>query len=223
MRMPGKILGLAVLAGALLLSACARPLSSNETAVAKEIFGDTLDTQAVKVTAGIGVLPLPRPHSVPPGEEARVVQAPPDLCERKRTTRRVYDWPAAFVLNDTVFFSYRYYAPDAFTGFPASAPYPASILLAHELVHVWQWQNRARTAYTPGGAAGESVAKVDPYWFTVDRNAEFFSLGYEQQAAMVQDFVCYALFDRADPKLEELATVLRPVLPVDGFLKSLDE
>lgn len=221
MRYRGKAIGVAALAGAMLLTACARPLTPTETAVAKGIFGDTLNTQAVKITAGIGVLPLPRPRELPPGAEARVIAAPPDLCERKRSTRRVYDWPAAFVLNNTVYFSYRFYSPDAFAGFPVSAPYPASILLAHELVHVWQWQNRARTAYSPEGAAGESVAKVDPYWFTADRNAEFFSLGYEQQGAMVQDFVCYALFDRGDPKLDELAAVLRPVLPVDGFLAAL--
>ncbi len=37
----------------------------------------------------------------------------------------------------------------------------------------------------------------------------------------MQDFVCFALFDRDDPKLDELAAVLRPVLPVDDFLAKL--
>ncbi|MEJ1991329.1 MAG: hypothetical protein P8X50_06305 [Maritimibacter sp.] len=57
--------------------------------------------------------------------------------------------------------------------------------------------------------------------FEVDPNAEFLSYGYEQQAAMVQDFTCYALFDRQSPRLDELATLLRPVLPVDDFLAKL--
>lgn len=219
-----KILtGIALAAAALtLLSACARPLTPNETLVAKDLFGDTLDTDAVKITAGIGVLPLPRPREAAAGAAPRVVSPPPGLCERKRSTRRYWDWPAAFVLGDTVYFSYKYYTPDAFAGLPRSAPYPGSVLLAHELVHVWQWQNRARTAYTPNQAAGESIAEVDPYWFEVDPNAEFFALGYEQQGALVQDFVCYALFDRADPRLEELAVILRPVLPVDDFLARVE-
>lgn len=205
-----------------ILTACARPLTPNETLVAKGIFGDTLDTHAVQVKAGIGVLPLPRPRRPEPGAEPAIRTPPPDLCERKRSTVRYWDWPAAFVLGDTVYFSYKYYTPDAFAGFPLSAPYPGSVLLAHELVHVWQWQNRARTAYTTEGAAGETLAQVDPYWFEASRNAEFFALGYEQQGALVQDFVCYALFDRDDPKLDELAAVLRPVLPVDKFLSELD-
>lgn len=213
---------LVLVAGMALLSACARPLTPNETQVAKGIFGDTLDTGAVEVKAGVGLLPLPRPRPAVDGAQVRVVAPPPDLCERKQSTRRYYDWPAAFVLGNSVYFSYRHYAPDAFAGYPESAPYPASVLLAHELVHVWQWQNRTHTAYTAEGAAGETIAKVDPYWFEVDRTAEFFSLGYEQQGALVQDFVCFALFDREDPKLDEMAAVLRPVLPVDRFLAALD-
>jgi hypothetical protein len=219
-QMP-RLAARAALAALLLLAACARPLTPNETLVAKELFGDTLDTGAVTIKAGIGVLPLPRERKPEPGAQPRTVTAPPGLCERKRSTQRYWDWPAAFVLQNSVYFSYKYYAPDAFRGFPESAPYPASLLLAHELVHVWQWQNRARTAYTTEGAAGETVANVDPYWFEADRNAEFFALGYEQQGALVQDFVCYALFDRDDPKLDELAAVLRPVLPVDTFLADL--
>jgi hypothetical protein len=208
------------LAALLLFTACARPLTTNETEVAQSLFGDTLDTEAVSVKAGIGVLPLPRDR-VREGTAAIVAEAPPDLCVRKRSTQRYWSWPAAFVLQDNVYFSYRFYTTDAFRGFPHSAPYPSSVLLAHELVHVWQWQNRARTAYSSGGAASETIANVDPYWFNVDPGAEFFTLGYEQQGALMQDFVCYALFDRNDPKLEELAAVLRPVLPVDDFLAKL--
>ncbi len=206
----------------LLASACARPLTPTETEVAHSLFGETLDTEVVKIKAGIGVLPLPHDRAREgDGGDVVVMDAPPDLCERKRSTRRYWTWPAAFVLENNVYFSYRFYSPDAFRGFPHSAPYPSSLLLAHELVHVWQWQNRARTAYTAEDAAGETIANVDPYWFDVDPDAEFLALGYEQQGALVQDFVCFALFDRDDPKLDELAAVLRPVLPVDDFLAKL--
>ena len=202
-----------------LLAACARPLTPNEMAAAEGIFGDTLDAQAVRISAGIGVLPLPRERAADRAGEA--VAPPPGLCERKRSTRRYYDWPAAFVLENTVYFSFKYYVADAFRGLPESAPYPASVLLAHELVHVWQWQNRARTGYSAQAAGGETFEKVDPYWFDPAEAAEFLSYGYEQQGALVQDFVCYALFDRDDPRLGEIAAILRPVLPVDGFLARL--
>ncbi|MCB1350367.1 MAG: hypothetical protein KDK11_17680 [Maritimibacter sp.] len=206
----------------LMLAACARPLSPTETMVAKSLFGDTLDTSRVSVTAGIGALPLPQPRraAAPAMGEARA--APEDLCVRKRSTSREWRWPAAFVLRDDVFFSYDFYLADTFAGFPESVPYPSSLIMAHELVHVWQWQNRARTGYTVQGSAGETLERVDPYWFVADRDAEFLRYGYEQQGAIVQDFVCYALFDAEDPKRDELAALLRPVLPVDDFLSALE-
>lgn len=208
-----------------LLAACARPLTPNETQVAKSLFGDALDTSAVRVTAGIGALPLPRARPAAGAEtgepDATPAAPPPDLCLRKRATRRHWSWPAAFVLRDEIYFSHRFYEPDAFAGFPQSVPFPASILMAHELVHVWQWQNRSRTGYTPGRAASETLAEVDPYWFA-HRNAAFLSYGYEQQGAIMQDFVCYALFAPKDPALDALAALLRPVFPVDRFLARLD-
>ncbi len=212
-----------MLCALLALSACARPLSPTETLVAKSLFGDTLDTSRVTVTAGVGALPLPQARTTAAGPamaEARA--APDDLCVRKRSTRRHWTWPAAFVLREDVFFSYDFYLADTFRGFPESVPYPTALIMAHELVHVWQWQNRARTGYTVQGSAGETVENVDPYWFVADRDAEFLTYGYEQQGAIVQDFVCYALFDAEDPKLDEIAALLRPVLPVDDFLAKLD-
>jgi len=207
----------------LALSACARPLAPTETMVAESLFGPSLDTEVVSVTAGIGVLPLPQARTTAAGpamDEAR--PAPDDLCVRKRAARRHWTWPAAFVLRNTVFFSYDFYLADTFRGFPVSVPYPSALIMAHELVHVWQWQNRARTGYTVPGSAGETLEKVDPYWFAVDPDAEFLTYGFEQQGAIVQDFVCYALFDSDDPEHDDLAALLRPVLPVDGFLQKLE-
>ncbi len=199
--------------------ACTRPLSDNETRVAGALFGNTLNTDAVRVTAGVGLWPLPReePRATAGGPSA----PPPGLCERRRSTKRHISWPAAFVLRNTVYFKPSLYTADAFAGLPESAPWPGAVLMAHELVHVWQYQNRARTHYSAITSAGESVEHVDPYWFEIDPKAEFLSYGYEQQGAMVQDFTCYALFDRKNPRLRELAALLRPVLPVDRFLALL--
>ncbi len=207
-----------------LLSACARPLAPAEADMAQALFGPTLDTSKVSVSVNLGLLPLPEPwrfRRAAGAGEAEPVAPPPGLCERKRSTKRHYTGPAAFVLWNSVFIGEDYYLPDSFKGVPGSAPYPASVLMAHELVHVWQWQNRAVTHYTPIGGASETADHIDPYWFEVDPNAEFLSYGYEQQAAMVQDFTCYALFDRQSPRLDELVTLLRPVLPVDDFLAKL--
>ena len=79
----------------LALSACARPLSPSETLVAKSLFGDTLDTSAVTVTAGIGALPLPQARRATGPEMGEARAAPEDICVRKRSARRYWTWPAA--------------------------------------------------------------------------------------------------------------------------------
>jgi hypothetical protein len=213
-----------VLAALTLTSACARPLTQNEVGFAKDLFGDTIEVEGIEVLAGAGLTPLPRdypalrdPDKAPPPKPV-VRKAPDDLCVRKPSPRRYWDWPAAFVLDDNIYFSYRWYPEDAFAGLPESALYPQSILMAHELVHVWQWQNRDRTNYSPFVSAGESIESKDPYFWVPEEGREFLSYGYEQQAAMIEDFVCYALFDPEDEALDELADILRPILPVDRFL-----
>lgn len=214
-----------ILAAFALLSACARPLAQNEADFATALFGETIETDGIEILAGIGLTPLPREYPALRDPNEVVTPPPPprappaDLCERKQSTRFYWDWPAAFVVDDNIYYSYRYYTEDAFAGLPESALYPSTVLLAHELVHVWQWQNRSRTSYSSLAAGAESLAAPDPYWWVPEGGREFLTYGYEQQAAIVQDFVCFALFDSGDPKLSELADILRPVLPVDDFLR----
>ncbi len=198
------------------LGACSRGLTPNETALAGALFGSALDTGAVRVLVGVGLTPLPEPVIAATASPAR--SAPPDLCVRTLSGKRKFVWPAAFTLGDHVFFNPRYYLADAARGFPAALPLPASMVLAHELVHVWQWQNRAQSGYTILGTALESAARVDPYWWQTESTHPFMAFGFEQQAAIIEDFACFALFDSQNPKLDELAALLRGVLPVDDFL-----
>lgn len=209
---------IAAIAALVLLSACARGLTPAERDFADAFFGDTLDADAVQVTAGIGVLPLPRPRKPDPSVTPENPRKPPEgICERKRSTQRTWTWPAAFVLYDKVYFSFDYYLPDTFEGWPDAVPYPTALIMAHELMHVWQWQNRNLTNYTIAESASETTASVDPYWWTTEAGREFLSYGYEQQGAIVQDYVCYSLFDPDDPKRAELRAILSPVLPIHKF------
>jgi len=216
-------LALIALAAVSLTAGCARGLSPNEVRAAKALFGDTLDTSEITVSANLGLLPLPPEPPAPEGEAAAPAEPPKDLCVRKRSTKRSYRGPAAFALFNDLYFAERFYTADTFAGFPNSVPYPSSLIMAHELVHVWQWQNRDVTGYSPLISAGESWEQVDPYFFEARGRPEYLSYGYEQQGAILQDFVCYALFDRDSPRVEELARILRPVFPVDNFLAVLDD
>jgi hypothetical protein len=205
----------------LVLSACARPLSDNEAAFAGALFGESLDRGAVTVRAGVGLTPLPAPKpDVAVG--APPPPAPKGVCERVERTAKARRWPAAFVLWSDIFWSYDFYTDDAFRGWPDAVPFQ-SLIMAHELVHVWQWQNRDRTGYNPARSARESIDEVDPY-FWLDGQAEdgFFSYGYERQAAMIEDYVCFQLFEPEAPEVDELEAILAPVLPLEAFRRWLD-
>ena len=45
----------------------------------------------------------------------------------------------------------------------------------------------------------------------------FFAFGYEQQAAIVEDFVCFTIANPDHPRRAELREILAPVLPVEAF------
>ena len=205
-----------------LLGACTRPLSDNEAALAGALFDASLDPAKVRVAAGIVFTPPSAPPSALAAAPAAPRPAPPNICRRTQSTQRVIALPPAVTLGNRIIFRPRYYLPDTARGFPASLPLPAAPMLVHELVHVWQWQNRAQTGYTILGAAGESLARVDPYWWQGEAATRFAAFGYEQQAAIIEDFACLALFDRKNPRLAETAALLDGVLPTAAFLARLE-
>lgn len=198
---------LAVLA----LGACTRPLTGNEAGFAQALFGPGFDSGAVRVASGFGISPLP-----PPPEHLRFREAQPreDVCIRDRPRPRKKP-PAAFVIGTRMHYLERSYTADAMAGWPNRVRVPHALLLAHELTHIWQWQNRRLTGYSPVRAAIEAWRTTDPYFYRIEPGKPFLAYGYEQQAAMVQDYVCYLLFRPREPHLAELRAVLAPVFPVD--------
>lgn len=219
-----RLLLVAFLPALLLLAACARPLSDNEDAFAAALFGNSLNRDAVTVRAGIGVLPLPpaKPDTAADSNAPRPARAVPDgFCTRVPSPSTGPRWPAAFVLWDDVFFSYKYYKADTFAGWPNSVPLPQFLIMSHELVHVWQWQNRDQTQYRPSRSAAEAGIGIDPYYWQIEPGREFLSYGFEQQAAMVEDYLCYRLFERENPRLRDLHAIIDPVLPLAGLERFL--
>ena len=203
--------GFAVL---LLLAACSRPLTQAEEAFAADLFGPSLDTSQVRVAQGLGIVPLYR--TVP--TRVKLVQATDKACVRTPQPRGAQP-PQAFALNNRVHFETGLYSSDMILQWPERLRIPQALVLAHELTHVWQWQNRKRTGYTPARAVAESWRLADPYFS--DGEAEFFAFGYEQQAAIVEDYVCFTFANPDHPRQVELREILAPVLPVDAFEAAL--
>jgi hypothetical protein len=201
-----------------LAAGCGRPLAENEAAFAGALFGDSFDVDRVQVAYDVGVFPPPRPRPMVFVEK----RAKGDPCARGEPTP-VTGPPAAFVAFNRIHYSQSFYTSDAMAGWPGKIRMPHALLLAHELTHIWQWQNREITGYHPVRAMGEAVRNADPYFYAVDAARPFLDYGFEQQAAIVEDFVCYRVFDPSHPKFAELRAILAPVFPVARLDAALAE
>ena len=99
----------------------------------------------------------------------------------------------------------------------------AAMLLAHEATHVWQWENRARTGYSPLKAAREHRVSEDPYLFDPGNSARFLDHGYEQQGAIVEEYVCCHVLDPEAPRTARLREMISAEMPVTGLEAVLDD
>lgn len=195
-------------------AACTRPLTPSERAFAADVIGPDLDAGEVRLARGLG---LSAPEKQPE-RAARLlpVARPPieGLCDRDAPEPQEGP-PPAFALWNRIHVAEDFYRPEMAPAWPRAALFPEALILAHELVHAWQWQNRARTGYTPARAALESWISRDPYFYKPEAELRFADFGYEQQASLVEDYLCYGLYDPANPRRDALRRILAPHFPLD--------
>ena len=125
-----------LLAAALILAACTRPLAPGERALAGDVFGPSLNTDTIRVAAGTGFTPRPRKQLNPD----RGRPAPrPGICDR--AAPQAQDGPPpAFTILHVIHIAEDYYADDIASGWAQTVHLPQALILTHELAHVWQWQ-----------------------------------------------------------------------------------
>lgn len=203
-----KICGLLALVA---LAACTRPLTPSEEKFANDLFGPSLDTSKVRVALDFGVIPPPRTANF---AEARRVVPTERACVRTPQPFGAQP-PQAFALFNQLHFSADLYSAEMALEWPTGLRIPQAFIFAHELTHAWQWQNRKTTGYHPLRAVGENLRFIDPYFS--EGQAPFFDFGYEQQAAIVEDYLCFAFANPNHPRRQELREILAPVLPIDQF------
>ena len=202
----------------LFLAACSRPLTEDERVFAETLFGPTLDTSDVTISQGLGIAPLYQ--TVP--SSVRVLRGTDEACLRTPQPRSTQP-PQAFALYNRMYFDSALYSSDMARPWPEALRFPQAIILAHELTHVWQWQNRDLTGYTPWRAAAESWRLADPYYSGNVDAPLFLSLGYEQQAAIIEDYICFTVANPTHPRRLELRALIEPFFTVDAFEAALAE
>lgn len=196
------------LAAALALAACGRALTGAETELAASLFGPTLDPAPVRLVSNGLVGATFRTYPVRPRLTCRERIAPP------RPGPTYTARPGAIALWHRVQFRPDVYLTDYTARREGHMNLAAAMFLAHELTHVWQWQNRALTGYTPWRAATEHLGADDPYLFETAAGADFLAFGYEQQAGMVEEYLCCRTLDPQGARTGRLHALLAVHLPL---------
>lgn len=201
-----------ILLSILILASCgSRPLTEGEKAFANQIYQGSLDVDRIRLVDG-AVL----------GEVTYTRQKRPRLACRERLfpepkEETVTVSPAAFVLFNNVYFARDWYLPDYLPEHEDRMYLMEAMLFAHEMAHIWQWQNRDKTGYTPLRAANEHFVQDDPYLFDVDTDTAFLDFAYEQQASIVEEYVCCAALDPAAPRTARLKELLQQGFPIEAL------
>ncbi|MEL6609977.1 MAG: hypothetical protein AAFO93_13800 [Pseudomonadota bacterium] len=189
------------------LTACARALTPQEAALTDTLFGPTFDAPTARLVADVPMR----------GATINLPPRPRVTCQEKVVPPRsgvMRVEPAAVVIFNRMYMN----APWSLDNFVPDYPHRISLyetmLFAHEMTHIWQWQNRDVTGYHPFKAAREHVRSDDPYLFDPDSAQPFLNYGYEQQAALVEEYVCCAVLEPNGARTERLRALINQAIPV---------
>ena len=191
-----------------LLAGCGRPLTPAEIAFSATIHGDMLDTTRVRLVDGAPTRAVTFRRKARPRTTCRELILPPP-ADAIVTAR-----PAAVTLWQNVLFDKDWYLDNYVPDYPDQINLIAAMLLTHELTHVWQWQNRAQTGYSPLRAAREHQTGNDPYLFDIGAERQFSEFGYEQQGSIVEEFVCCRALAPQAPRTKRLHALISRAMPV---------
>ncbi|MDF1727930.1 MAG: hypothetical protein P1U53_09275 [Sulfitobacter sp.] len=192
----------------LLLVACGRPLTLNERAFLQDIHGDALTYDTIRVHDGAPTRAVTFRRKPRPRVTCRELILPPpegDVITGK---------PAAVALYNRVLFDRDWYTNDYLPDYPDRIHLIAAMLFAHEMTHVWQWQNRKRTGYSPLRAASEHGVTDDPYLFDVSKDRRFLDFAFEQQGSIVEEFVCCRALAPQATRTQRLHALISQELPL---------
>jgi hypothetical protein len=190
-----------------LAAACAaRPLTQSERAFTDSVMGPAIDAEDVRIVKGAAVGALKT--TIPP--------RPRTTCRQKLGPARTEPVPgsyAAMALGPAVFYRRVLWEDDFLADYPEAIDLRDAMRLAHELTHVWQWQRRDLTGYHPLKASFEHLEKDDPYLVEIDPGKRFLDYAYEQQGAIVEEFVCCRALDPQGARTERLYRLVAQVFP----------
>jgi hypothetical protein len=206
---------LAILA-LLAVASCGRTLTPAEQEFMVGLQGETFNPGPVRISRNRLVGITERTYPARPRNTCRErIQPPPDGPTFTGSTAGI------------VLFQHLHTRPDIYLEDYVARPdgalnLAAAMFFAHEMTHVWQWQNRRVTGYHPFRAFAEQWTTEDPYLFDSDSRRRFLDYGYEQQASLVEEYVCCRALDPGGDRTQRLERLLRQNMPLASRLDRLD-
>ncbi len=192
----------------LFLIACGRPLTEAEAAYMAELQGDTFDPTPIRITRNplVGVFTQTYPARPPTTCRERIFP-PPEGDFISAQTAGIAFFNTLHLREDLVLDDYTQFSD-------GTRSLVAAMFFAHEMTHIWQWQNREITGYHPFRAFAEHARIEDPYLFSNDDPRPFLSYGYEQQASLVEEYVCCRATDPNGARTARLEALIGQAMPV---------
>lgn len=192
----------------LILTGCARGLTDGETALMAEVMGGTFNPDQARLRE-VGVIGMTtQTYPVRPRVTCQSrIHAPPAGPTFQTRTAGAVAWTHVLTNPDWTL-------PDYLAGYPDRINLVAAMFFAHEMTHIWQWQNRALTGYSPLRGAAEHRPGTDPYLFDPDQDMTFLDMGYEQQASLIEEFICCRTLAPDAARTQRLYDVVSQVMPV---------
>ncbi len=200
------------------LAACGRSPTEREQMFLGTIHGDSLDYSRMRLVEGAPLRAVTFRRPQRPRVTCRERIVPPRPAGEMVTAS-----PAALALFNRIFFTRDWFLPDYTPEYPDALHLVEAMLLAHEATHVWQWQNRKLTGYTPLKALREHSTSPDPYLFDVNGPADFLAYGYEQQGTIVEEYVCCRALAPKAARTRRLHDMLAKVMPVSDLPQSREQ
>ena len=199
------------------LLGCGRALTPSEQAFMAELQGDAFDPGPVRIrrNALVGLTSVSYPAR--PRTTCRERIGPPP--EDEIVTGRV----AGIVLFHTLHARPGFFLEDYVEREDGALNLVAAMFFAHEMTHIWQWQNRETTGYHPARAFAEHLQTDDPYLLDGINGHGFLDYGYEQQASLVEEYVCCRALDPSGARTERLRVLLSEHMEISARLSFLDE
>jgi hypothetical protein len=200
----------------LALAACGRPLTEAERAFMADLQGESFDAEPVRIARNRLIGRIVQRYPARPAVTCRErVTPPPETPVVEGRTGGMVVFNTLHVREDML-------VPD-YTVMPDGRRHLyAAMFFAHEMTHVWQWQNRDVTGYHPLRAAREHATIEDPYLFDTEGEPRFLDYGYEAQASLVEEYVCCRALDPQGARTARLEALIGQAMPVTRWQDRAD-